>query len=136
MAEQRPDRFMAPGHTEFWDWCAKRELRVQKCSACGHLSWPAVAACESCGGTDLPWTPLSGKGKVVSWCTFERPYYAGTLPVPWDTILVELEEGPLFVSNPHGFANAEASAGMTVAVHFLSCVDSAGEFNLPVFAPA
>ena len=46
---------------------------------------------------------MSGRGTIASWCTFERDYYYGLLPIPWDTILVELEEGPLFISNPQGF---------------------------------
>ena len=50
--------------------------------------------------SNLVWAPMSGRGRIVSWCTFERDYYAGILPIPWETILVELEEGPLFISNP------------------------------------
>lgn len=136
MPEKRPDRTLGPGHDEFWSWCAKGELRLQRCSTCSAIPWPVVAACENCGSTQLKWERMSGRGKIASWCTFERDYYAGVLPIPWDTILVELEEGPLFISNPKGFSWQDISPGMPVSSSFIECEDSAGIFHLPVFHKA
>jgi hypothetical protein len=68
----------------------------------------------------------------VSWCTLEQRYYQ-ELPTPWDVILVELEEGPLFVTNPLGFLAADVQPNMLVRVAFIDCEDDAGEFALPVF---
>jgi uncharacterized OB-fold protein len=79
---------------------------------------------------------MSGRGTVLSWCTFERDYYAGALPIPWDAILVELDEGPLFISNPVDFTWATVDVGMPVTLSFLDCEDDAGEFRLPVFRRA
>ena len=75
-------------------------------------------------------------GKVVSWCTFEHDYYRGTLPIPYDTILVELAEGPLFVSNPADFGWQDIVADLPVKLAFIDCEDSGGPFRLPVFARA
>jgi len=136
MTERRPDRALGSVHDEFWSWCDKGELRLQRCADCGRLSWPAVQECEFCGGTRLSWSRMSGRGAIVSWCTFERDYYNGLLPIPHDTILVELEEGPLFLSNPRGFSWREITAGMAVKLAFLDCEDSAGPFRLPVFERA
>ncbi len=133
MPERRPDRALGPGHNDFWQWCAASELRLQRCATCGELSWPVVATCEFCGSTDLAWEHMSGRGRVIAWTTFERDYYAGTLPIPWDTILVELAEGPLFLSNPKGFSWPDITIGMPVQVAFVDCEDSAGPFRLPVF---
>jgi uncharacterized OB-fold protein len=136
VAERRPDRARGPVHDEFWAWCAKGELRLQRCAACGRYSWPPVQACEHCGGEHLEWAAMSGRGRVASWCTFERGYYEGVLPIPWNVILVELEEGPLFLSNPKGFTWAEISPDMPVRLSFVDCEDSAGAFHLPVFEKA
>ena len=133
MAEKRPDRTLGRHHDTFWEWCGKGELRLQRCEACDHLAWPVVQKCESCGARAFAWVPLSGRGTVVSWSTFERDYYRGALPVPYDTILVELEEGPLFISNPQGFGNADLVPHMPVQVAFIDAEDSAGAFRLPVF---
>ncbi len=132
MPERRPNRVRGPGHDEFWSYCAVGELRLQRCDTCGHLSWPPTEACERCGQRRLSWERLSGRGQIVSWCRFERSYYP-ELEVPWDTILVKLDEGPLFISNPSGFDNDGVTHGMTVHLAFLDCVDDAGTFRLPVF---
>jgi uncharacterized OB-fold protein len=93
-----------------------------------------VERCDRCGG-GVTWERTAGSGSVTSWCTFEQRYYE-ELPVPWDTIVVELDEGPLFVSNPHGFSCAEATPDMRVEVAFIDCEDDFGSFRLPVFGPS
>jgi uncharacterized OB-fold protein len=133
MPQRRPDRTLGPGHDEFWQWCDRGELRLQRCVLCNRLCWPVLSACDHCHGTELTWEAMSGRGTIVSWCTFERDYYQGALPIPWDCILVELEEGPLFLSNPRGFKCSDIDAGMKVSVEFIACEDSAGRFSLPVF---
>ncbi len=136
MTQKRPPRVTGPGHDTFWEGCAKGELRIQKCEACGHRPWPVVVKCEQCGSDRLAFQPVSGKGKLASWCTFERPYYGELMPVPYDTIIVELDEGPWFLSNPSGFANSEAALGMPVKVAFIDCEDQHGQYALPVFERA
>ncbi len=136
MSQRRPDRTRGPGHDDFWEYCAKGELRLQRCTACGGISWPVRKTCEFCGKTELTWDRMSGRGTVVSWCTFERDYYGGIMPIPNDTILVELEEGPLFISNPKGFSWPDTKVGMPVTLSFIDCEDSAGSFRLPVFEKA
>jgi hypothetical protein len=133
MPEQRPSRTRGPRHDEFWQHCAKDELHLQRCADCGAMPWPVVAACEHCGGTDLAFEKLSGRGKVISWATFERDYYQGVLSVPYDTILVALEEGPLFISNPHGFSWKDISPDLPVKLTFIDAEDESGSFRLPVF---
>lgn len=136
MAQRRPDRTLGPGHDDFWIGCEQGELRLPRCESCGELAWPIVQSCECCGGEAFAWERLSGRGKIVSWCTFEHDYYNGLLPIPWETILVELDEGPLFISNPEGFGRREMRAGLPVSVSFADCEDSAGAFKLPIFKQA
>lgn len=133
MAEKRPDRVRGPEHDTFWAWCAKGELRLQHCAACAQHTWPAAPSCEHCGSEALTWSVMSGRGVIVSWCAFERDYYAGVFPLPWNTILVELAEGPLMIANPIGLTYDDLSAGLPVQVDFIECEDSAGTFKLPVF---
>ncbi|MGB8365951.1 MAG: Zn-ribbon domain-containing OB-fold protein [Rhizomicrobium sp.] len=136
MAQKRPDRTLGRGHDEFWSWCNKGELRLQHCASCGETSWPIVKACEYCGSAELAWQRMSGRGRIVRWCCFERDYYLGLLPISWNTILVELEEGPLFISNPERFDWQDITLGMPVKVAFVACEDSSGAFSLPVFERA
>ena len=133
MSQKRPNRVHGGRHDEFWARCAEGELHVQRCGSCGELAWPVVGACELCGSQDLAFERMSGKGRLISWCTFERDYYRGLLPIPWPTILVALDEGPLFVSNPQGFGEEDYALDMPLRVTFLDCEDDAGAFRLPVF---
>ncbi|HEX7858665.1 MAG TPA: hypothetical protein VF503_33685 [Sphingobium sp.] len=133
MGEMRPGRTLGPGHDDFWNWCGKDELRVQSCEACAKLLWPVMDACDACGGTTFTWKRLSGRGRLVSWATFVQDYYKGIVPMPYDTILVELEEGLMFISNPSGFGVRECVTGLAVELTFLDCKDDAGTYRLPVF---
>lgn len=136
MAEKRPDRVRGPGHDEFWAWCDKGELHLQRCGVCSRVSWPVVEACEYCGSGNLAFDRMSGKAKLVSWCAFERDYYNGVLPIPWETIIVELEEGPMFISNPAGLSSKDYRLDMPLKVTFLECEDTGGAYKLPVFESA
>lgn len=135
MAEQRPNRTMSALDAPFWAYCDQGELRLQKCTACNRTFWPPVPVCDTCGTWDLPWARVRGTGKVISDCTFGRAYYP-ELPVPWECILVELDEGPLFLSNPRGFTHREITRDLPVRVAFVACEDGAGPFQLPVFERA
>jgi uncharacterized OB-fold protein len=136
MAEKRPPRTLGPGHDQFWEWCGKGELRFQKCTSCGGINWPVRQTCEFCGHAEFAWEATSGRGKVVSWCSFHQDYYGGMLPMPYDCILVELDEGVLFLGNPCGFGREDIVLGMAVSVKFIDCEDSGGAYRLPVFERA
>ena len=136
MTDKRPNRVRGPGHDDFWAWCDKGELRLQRCRTCGRVSWPVVSACEYCGSDQLAFEAMSGRGKLVSWCAFERDYYKGLMPLPYETILVELEEGAMFVSNPSEAGWQDVEPGAPVKVAFIDCEDAAGAFRLPVFERA
>ncbi len=136
MPQTRPNRTLGPRHDEFWAGCANGELRLQRCAACGVVAWPVTSACEECGSPDLVFETLSGRGTMTSWCTFHYDYYRGVLPLPHDTVLVELEEGPQFISNPFNLDPKDMKVGMPVKVNFIDCEDAGGVFRLPVFERA
>lgn len=133
MTTQRPPRKLGAGHDEFWAGCAADELRLPRCTACQKLQWPIAPQCDQCGGEDLRWERVSGDGVLISWCSFHQDYYKGMIPTPYETILVKLAEGPLFISNPEGFGREAMQPEAPVKVAFIDAEDSAGSFRLPVF---
>jgi uncharacterized OB-fold protein len=133
IAEVRPNRTLGPIHDDFWAACEAGRLQMQKCRACDRLQWPPEEQCGVCLSTHLGWSVVTGLGTVVSGCVFHQSYYPAVLPVPWETILVELDEGPVFISNPVGFSIGDGCVGARVEVCFLKCIDDAGEFSLPAF---
>lgn len=47
---------------------------------------------------DYEWRPISGKGRIISWTVFHRTYLPA-YPSPHLVVAVQLEEGPIIVSN-------------------------------------
>jgi len=85
-----PDRDTRP----FWDGCARGELLIQRCGACGRFLWQPRPVCSNCQTPEPEWTKVSGDGVVASWTVMRPP----TLPayaemVPFVVLLVELKEG-------------------------------------------
>jgi uncharacterized OB-fold protein len=134
MPVPRPTRTLRGAHDiAFWAYCQKGELTLQRCVRCKTYAWPPVEVCEACGSDELPWCGMSGRGWLRSFCTFERQYYPECAP-PWTVVLVELEEGPLFISNARAIAEQGLEEGVELSVEFLDCEDGNGVFALPVFS--
>lgn len=79
----------------FWDAAKKNELRMQKCSDCGHIRFPIGPVCTVCLSDKCEWVKLSGRGEVLSHLVFHRAYSpAWKEHVPYSVAMVQLAEGP------------------------------------------
>jgi hypothetical protein len=117
----------------FWSGALAGELRLQRCRACGHIRYPVSAICPRCLGGEADWAALSGQGSVLSYTIFERAYHESWKDrVPYVVALVELDEGPVFLTNVVGLPPSEVRVGQRVTAVF--SVRSA-EAALPQFAP-
>lgn len=135
MATARPPRAMDPYAEQFWEFTKAQELRLQRCSHCGKFRWPPSSVCDGCLSEDYDWTPLSGFGRVLSWTTFHRAYFP-EYPSPHTSIVLELDEGPLFVSYPVGIEPSALREGMRLQLRWEGAEDRFGEYFLPVFGPS
>ena len=117
----------------YWEYAAKRELRMQKCKSCGHLRFPPSVICPRCWSQESEWTKLSGRGRVWSWVIFHQAFYPGYADdVPYNTAIIQLEEGPSLHTNVIGCRNQDIYIGMPVEVVFEQVTD---EVTLPKFRP-
>jgi uncharacterized protein len=82
----------------FWDGCREGKFVLQTCAACGYINFPGGPICPRCWSRDLGWRALSGEGLVYSWIRMHRQYFEEMQP-PYSCVLVELSEGPFFVTN-------------------------------------
>ena len=118
----------------FWDGCRSGQLKVQRCSDCGRLRYPASVVCPECLGSGAEWQPVSGKGQVFSFVVFHRGYHpAWEGKVPYNVALIELDEGPIMLSNVVEVDNAKLEVGLPVRAAFDAMDDS---LAIPVFKPA
>ena len=103
-------------HTrEFWDACRRRELRFQRCSACGRFRQPPLPGCPHCGSTAVEWQRVGGAGRVFSFTIVHHPAMP-TLKesVPYNVVVVEFEDAPeaRLVSNVLDSSPEELAIGM------------------------
>lgn len=134
MATARPVRVMDPYAAEFWAFTRNRELRLQRCAECAEWRWPAAAVCPGCLSEGYEWAPVAGTGRLLTWVTFERQYFP-EYPPPHTAIMVELDEGPLFISAPVDIEESAITDGMRMQLDWLEAEDRFGEYWLPVFRP-
>ena len=79
----------------FWEGCALGELRVQRCSACGHRQFPPRQQCPACQSFDLGWEVMSGRATVWSFVVPHPPLLPAYAELaPYNVIVVALDEDP------------------------------------------
>lgn len=118
----------------FWELAREEKLAVQRCVACGDRHFPPGPVCPACVGTEQEWEVVSGKGTLVSWVTFHRAYWDGFAPdLPYDVCVVQLDEGPMLVSNLVQTGGVAIAVGDRVEVVFDRVTD---DVTLPKFRPA
>jgi uncharacterized OB-fold protein len=120
----------------FWDATRAGELRMQKCTQCGHLRYPVGPVCTSCLSPECEWVALSGNGTVLAHLVFHQVYHAAwKAEAPYSVIMVQLDEGPRMFSDiedpEHRYKDVDL-VGQKVAVAFRPMSD---EIVLPWFRP-
>ncbi len=125
----RPTEDSAP----YWEAARNGELRMQRCSDCGHLRFPPAILCPRCLSENAEWVRLSGRGRVFSWIVVHQSQHpAFNADAPYNVAIVELEEGPRLHANIVGCANDAIFIGMPVEVVFEKVSE---EIALPKFRP-
>lgn len=116
---------------EFYGWCAKGELRFQRCGQCGRFRHVPREICAHCGSFEWTWARSSGRGKVFSWTEVVRPLHpAFGGDAPYAPVIVEMEEGVRMLSRVLDCPAAALAVGMPVAVEFVAVN---GSVRLPYF---
>lgn len=115
---QRPPRKDPQKHTEqasmppfrrsrralvFTTAAAEGLFKLQRCGACGHVSYPAREACPKCWSMDLRWEEMLEGGRLISETTLytsSNTYFIERLP--WRVGTVQLDAGPTVLAHVHG----------------------------------
>ena len=112
-------------NADFYSFCARGELRVQRCSACQTWRHPPRFRCAHCGSDAFTWEPVSGRGHVFTWTVTHRPIDPAFTP-PYAVVIAELEEGPRLVGNLRGMEPADLVLGLPIVVEIEPASDSIG----------
>ena len=103
--------------TAFWDYCARHELRFQRCVGCGRFRLPPMPACPHCRSLEHEWVRAPETGEVFS---FTVVYHAAVPEIaaalPYNIAIVAFPEcdGVRLVSNVMDASAEEMRIGMRV----------------------
>src|SRR5882724_5913238 len=91
----------------FWAGCARGELLVQQCRACGKLAHPPRPMCPRCNSLDRTWIVTSGLGTVWSYIVVvvaldDEPTirFVGNLVASADGAINEIDPATIVVGEP------------------------------------
>jgi len=114
----------------FWEGAAEGVLRVQRCPVCGHLRYPLARWCPECLTDGAEWVDLSGRGTILSKLVFHQKYHAAWADrLPYNVVLVQLEEGPRMISNVEPLSATSFAVGDAVTAVFVK----EGDVTIPRF---
>ena len=88
-----------------WKAFEESRLELQRCDDCHAWRYPPAPVCPECLSAASTWTPVSGKGTILSWVIFHKKYFDDHLP-PYNSVAIRLDEGPIVVSQLGGEAPA------------------------------
>lgn len=125
-----PDRFSAP----FWEHARQERLAFQRCGACGRRQHPPGPICRTCHGTDLEFSPVSGRGTVYTYTVTHHAVVPGFASTPYAVALIEMEEqeGLRMLANLRGVEAEDVRVGLEVTVLFEELPNG---LRLPQFRP-
>jgi len=123
----RPTEVSAP----FWAGCARGQLLVQRCAACGWYVFVPEPCCTRCTSFELEWVESLGQGTVYSFSVVWRPQQPA-FDTPYIAVIVELAEGWKTLTNLVECDPSEVYVDMPVEVTFRRMSD---EITLPYFRP-
>jgi uncharacterized OB-fold protein len=103
----------------YWAAARKRELRFQRCVACGHWRHPPGPMCPRCRSFESEWALASGRARLLSWVVVHPPVLpAWKDRTPYPVLLVECTEGVRTMGGLLGATAADLSMDMPLVVDF------------------
>lgn len=97
---------------EFWGFLRAGELRLQRCRSCRTFAHPPVPACCGCGSREHEWVEAQRTGEVWSRTTVHAPVLPAFADrVPYEALVVRLDEGVFMVTNPVTNSGPSTSPG-------------------------
>jgi uncharacterized protein len=120
----------------YWAAALAHRFSIQRCRDCGRFQHFPAPWCSACGGTDLHFDQVSGRGTVYSFVIVHhvvRPWFADRAPYVVAWIDLPEQNGLRVLSDLFDVESAEVTVGMQVGVFY---DDVAPDITIPRFRPA
>ena len=103
----------------FFEACARHELVLQRCGACGTLRYYPRALCPACLSAKTEYQRTSGRGTVYTFTVTHQNQAPGFRDeLPYVMAYVQLDEGPRILTNIVHTDPQAVRIGMPVEVVF------------------
>lgn len=87
---------------KFYKELGKGKIYGVKCKKCKHFIFPPKAGCEACGAHSMEWKTISGDGTLYFFSSGNLPPMKFVKYHPYAYGVVELKEGPAFLTQIEG----------------------------------
>ena len=87
----------------------QNKLLGLKCLSCGALTVPPKMVCRQCTSPDMEVVELKGSGKIRTFTTVYVASEGREDEIPYNIVLVELDEGPWIMGNLGDFDPTQAT---------------------------
>ncbi|ASC66090.1 Zn-ribbon domain-containing OB-fold protein [Achromobacter denitrificans] len=106
-----------PETAPFWAAAERGQLLLRTCNQCNRAHWYPRVVCPLCASDDTDWKPASGLGSLYAFSIIERA------DPPYALAYVELDEGPIILSNLVDCDIRAAKIGQRVSAVFRQTPD-------------
>jgi uncharacterized protein len=100
-----------------WASIERGAMELQKCCECGQFRYPPAPVCPNDLSDKAEWTKIAGTGTVMSWVVFHKKYFDDHLP-PYNSVAVELDDGPIVVTQLQGEEPAGSWIGRRIELTY------------------
>lgn len=103
---------------QFYKFISEKKLMAVKCLKCTSLLFPPKNICPKCFSTDLEWTKLGKRGKLVTYTVIHIPPIQFQSIAPYSIGIVKLEEGLHLLAMIRDVKPENIKVGMDLIVDF------------------
>ncbi|MFB0501216.1 MAG: Zn-ribbon domain-containing OB-fold protein [Candidatus Bathyarchaeia archaeon] len=103
---------------QFYKFIGERRLMAAKCRKCASLLLPPRNLCPKCFSTELEWTKLEERGRLMTYTVIHVPPVQFQPMAPYAVGIIRLEDGPHLLGIIRGVKPEEIKVGMDLTVDF------------------
>jgi uncharacterized protein len=106
-----------PDTAGFWEAAARGEVAVCTCASCGEVLHLPRSCCHRCRSFKVRWRAVRPWARLCTWAVAELQVHPA-FPVPYTTVVVELDDAPQVRLAGHLPGRPTLRAGMVMRAHF------------------
>ena len=103
---------------QFYKFLSTNQLMAGKCTKCGKIHLPPRPLCNECFSKEFTWTPLSGKGKLLTYTIIHVAPAQFQAQTPYAVGIVELEKDLKIPGMIQNITHEQLKIGMELAIAF------------------